>query len=174
MRVNTLGADSFDQWLGQQLQQHASAVKGPSPFPAQAQYNAADALHMPFLAKVGAVLSTKAAIAVTASVLAVSAAGAGEAAITGSANPGDWGKQVVQQVNSCKDALVPGSHGIGQCVSSFASQHGKKVSSEHRTTPAATPSHGPNHTPGPPVNKQVHATPPKKPAHPTQSNYGKK
>jgi len=177
MRVNTLGADSFDQWLGQQLQQHASAVEGPSPLPVQAQYHAAyvkGSLNMPFLAKVGAVLSTKAAIAVTASVLAVSAAGAGEAAITGSANPGDWGKQVVQQVNSCKDALVPGSHGIGQCVSSFASQHGKKVSSEHRTTPAATPSHGPNHTPGPPVDKKVQATPPKKPAHPTQSNYGKK
>jgi hypothetical protein len=175
--MNALGGDSFDQWLGQQLQQQASAVTGPSPAPVQAQYHATyvkGALQMPFLAKVAAVLSTKAAIGVTAGVLAVSAAGAGEAVITGSLNPGDWGKQVVQQVNTCKDSLAPGSHGIGECVSSFASQHGKKVSSEHRANPAVTPSHGPDHTPGPPADKKTKPTPPGQATHPTPSNNRKK
>src|SRR4029077_10547575 len=80
----------------------------------------------------------KAAIAVTFGVLA--AAAAGEAAVTGSVNPVDWGQQVVQQVQKCKDALGPDSHGIGDCVSSFSSQYGKNVSDEHRAHP--TPGQG--------------------------------
>jgi hypothetical protein len=173
--MNALGFDSFDQWLGQQLQHHTSAVAGPSPMPAQAHYHAAyvkGAVHMPFLAKVAAVLSTKTAMGVAAGVLAVSAAGAGEAVITGSVNPSDWGKQVVQQVNTCKDALAPGSHSIGKCVSSFASQHGKTVSSEHKANPT-NPSHGSDRTPGPPADK-IHPTPPGKTAHPTPSSSRKK
>jgi uncharacterized low-complexity protein len=166
--MSTHGVESFDQWLGQQLQMHASAHGGPSPLPAQAQYHAAyikGAVHLPLLAKVGAVLTTKVAIAATASVLAVGAAAAGEAVITGSVNPSDWGKQVVKQVNDCKAALTPGSHGIGQCVSGFASQHGNK-GGEHRATP--TPGHS-DHTPGPPPGKgrpSTHPTPPSH-AHPT-------
>lgn len=139
--MNALGGDAFDQWLGQQLQQHAAAHSAPSPMPAQAQYHAAylgGGVHVPVLAKVAAVLTTKAAIAVTFGVLA--AAAAGEAAVTGSINPADWGQQVVQQVQTCKDALGPGSHGIGDCVSSFSSQHGKNVSDEHRAHP--TPGQG--------------------------------
>jgi hypothetical protein len=170
--MNALGGDSFDTWLGDQLQHHVSASPGPSPMPVQAQYHAAQvagAGHMSFLAKAAALLTTKAAIGVAAGVLVVSAAGS-EAAITGSFNPTDWGTQVVKQVNKCKDALAPGSHGIGQCVSSFASQHGKQVSADHR----ATPGHS-NRTPGPPVNK-VHPTPPTHPTppvHPTPPNKNK-
>jgi hypothetical protein len=171
--MNALGGDSFDTWLDEQLQHHASASEGPSPMPVQAQYHAAHvkaAGHMSFLAKAAALLSTKAAIGVAASVLVVSAAGT-EAVITGSFNPGDWGTQVVQQVNKCKVALAPGAHGIGQCVSSFASQHGKQVSSEHRATPTPGQSHV-ERTPGPPAVK-VHPTPPSHPtppAHPTPPN----
>lgn len=69
-------------------------------------------------------------------VAAFAAAGATEAAITGSLNPNDWGQQVVQQVNTCKAALQQGQHGIGQCVSAFASQHGAIVSAEHRASGA--------------------------------------
>jgi uncharacterized membrane protein YgcG len=180
--MNALGGDPFDLWLGQELKQHAQAQGGPSPMPAQAQYHTAylKGMHMPFLAKVAAVLTTKAAIAVTAGVVAVGAASVSEAVITGSVNPADWGKQVVQQVQKCEAALAPGTHGIGQCVSSFASQHGKQVSSQHRATP--TPGHGHSNgngngngggggngkTPGPPANK-VHPTPPGK-VHPTPPN----
>ena len=174
--MNALGGDFFDKWLGQQLQQHASASEGPSPMPVQAQYHAAyvkGSGRVPFLAKVAALLSTKAAIGVAASVLAVSAAGI-EAAITGSINPTDWGTQVVQQVNKCKDALTTDSHGVGQCVSSFASQHGKTVSDDHRATP--TPGHASDHTPAPTPDK-VHPTPPvvhpTPPVRPTPPNKNK-
>jgi hypothetical protein len=117
------------------------------------------------MAKIGAALTTKAAIGVTAGVLAVGAAGAGEAVITGSVNPSDWGKQVVRQVNDCKAALAPGSHGIGQCVSEFASQHGNKGNAPHPANPGR--GHG-QQTATPPAKGKpaTHPTPPSHP-HPT-------
>ena len=79
-------------------------------------------------------------------VAALAAAGAGvasEVAVTGSLNPNDWGQQVVQQVNTCKDTLrASGVRGIGQCVSAFAKQHGKVVSGEHRNSNARSNDHG--------------------------------
>src|SRR5258708_983453 len=164
------GDPGFDQWLSSQRHEHAAAHAGPSPMPAQAQYHAAYAkagTRLSLLAKVAAALSTKAAVGVAAGALAVGAAGVGESVITGSTNPGDWGKQVVKQVNDCKAALAPDLHGIGQCVSSFASQHGAANSAGHRATP--TPAHG-DHTPGQPTGKgkanprptpHPHPTPPK-------------
>jgi hypothetical protein len=134
--------------------------------PAQAQYHAAyiqAGVHVPVLAKVAAVLTTKAAIAVTFGVLA--AAAAGEAVVTGSINPVDWGQQVVQQVQKCKDALAPESHGIGDCVSSFASQHGKNVSDEHRAHP--TPGQGNGNGTGNGSGDGKDNTHPTPPAHPS-------
>ena len=61
------------------------------------------------MVKVGAALTTKTAIAGAAGALAGGAAGVGESEITGTVNPTDWGKQVVQQVNDCKAVLTPGS-----------------------------------------------------------------
>jgi len=69
---------------------------------------------------------------------AAGATAATEASITGSLNPNDWGQQVVQQVQKCKAALQPGEHGIGQCVSAFAKQHGPAVSADHRASPGRT------------------------------------
>ncbi len=74
-------------------------------------------------------------------VVALGAAGAGaatEAALSGSVNPSDWGQQVKQQVATCKAALAADQHGIGQCVSAFASQHDRQVSAHHRATDART------------------------------------
>ncbi len=91
-------------------------------------------------AAIGAKLLTGFAVA------ALAAAGAGvasEVAVTGSLNPNDWGQQVVQQVNTCKDTLrASGVRGIGQCVSAFAKQHGKVVSGEHRNSNARSNDHG--------------------------------
>jgi hypothetical protein len=151
----------FERWLEQQLQNEVAKSPGPSPAPTQAQYHAAylqGGLHMSFLAKAASVVSTKGAIGLAAAVLAVGAAGvAVEASATGSADPTNWGQQVVQQVDKCKDALAPGSHGIGQCVSTFAKQHGKKVSADHRASGARGSAsgarlNGSDHTPGPPAN----------------------
>jgi hypothetical protein len=73
-------------------------------------------------------------------VVALAAAGAGvvtEAAITGSLNPADWGQQVKQQVDTCKDTLrASGVRGIGPCVSAFAKQHGDLVSDQHQASAA--------------------------------------
>jgi hypothetical protein len=138
-----VSSDLFDRWLDQQFQGQAGKQSGPSPMPAQARYHSAYLLglggaHVSILAKAGLLVSTKGAIGLAVAALALGAAGA-EAAITGSVNPTNWGQQVVIQVDTCKDALLPGTHGIGECVSKFANQHGKQgnqVSSDHRASPA--------------------------------------
>jgi hypothetical protein len=124
--------NGFDRWLEQQLHQAAAKVGGPSPAPAQAQYHAAHLQggpHMSVLVKVATLVSTKGAAGLAVALLAVGAAGAAtEAAVTGSANPANWGQAVVTQVNLCKQAPT---HGIGQCVSAFAKTNGKTVSEAH-------------------------------------------
>ena len=87
----------------------------------------------------GAALAAKLVTGFAVGALAAAGATAAtEAAITGSLNPNDWGQQVVQQVQKCKAALQPGQHGIGQCVSAFAKQHGPLVSADHRSSNART------------------------------------
>jgi hypothetical protein len=54
-----------------------------------------------------------------------------EVAVTGSLNPADWGQQVKSTVADCKAKLAGGQHGIGDCVSDFATQHGDLVSKQH-------------------------------------------
>jgi hypothetical protein len=77
-------------------------------------------------------LAVKATTGFGVAVFAVIAAAAvTEAAITGSADPGNWGQQVMQQVIACKAALETGEHGIGPCVSAFANKHGQVVSNQH-------------------------------------------
>lgn len=91
----------------------------------------------------GAAIAAK--LATGFAVAALAAAGAGavtEAALTGSLNPNDWGQQVTQQVQTCKDTLrASGVHGIGPCVSAFAKQHGPLVRAEHQASNART-NHG--------------------------------
>jgi hypothetical protein len=158
------GGNGFDQWLEQQLQNHAAGAPGPSPAPAQAQYHAAyiqGGPHMSVLAKVATLVSAKVAVGIAVATIAVAAAGAAtEASVTGSVNPSDWGQQVVQQVAKCKAALAPGSHGIGQCVSAFAKQHGPAVSADHRASGAR----GGDHTPGPPSGVGKPSSAPGKPS----------
>jgi hypothetical protein len=94
---------------------------------------------MSVLAKLAAVVSTRAAVGLAAAVLALAAAGAAtEVALGATVNPENWGQQVVQQVQKCKLALASGERGIGDCVSDFASQHGQQVSAEHRASDART------------------------------------
>lgn len=76
----------------------------------------------------GAALTIKVLTGVAVAAAAVTVAGA---ATTHSLDPSVWGQQVKQQVESCKDQL-DGRHGIGGCVSAFASQHGQAVASDAR------------------------------------------
>jgi hypothetical protein len=124
-----VAGNTFDAWLERELKQAASAQAGPHPLPSQARYQAVSLQPISRLNPVLALrslASTRAAAAAFVAVVAVVAAGAAaEAAITGSADPSNWGHQLVRQVQHCKAALTPGSHGIGECVSTFARQHGK-------------------------------------------------
>lgn len=49
-------------------------------------------------------------------------------AATGSPNPQVWGRQVSAAVETCKQQLKPGQHGIGACVSAFAHRDHDAVS----------------------------------------------
>jgi hypothetical protein len=77
----------------------------------------------------GAALTVKLLTGVAAAAAAVTVAGA---VTTGSLNPVVWGQQVSNQVATCKSQLAAGQHGIGGCVSNFASQHGAAVASAAR------------------------------------------
>jgi len=121
---------------------------------------------MSVLAKAAAVVSAKGAAGLAVALLAVGAAAvATEAAVTGSANPTNWGQAVVDQVQTCKDALKPGQHGIGQCVSAFAKTHGAQVGSEHASSARTHASDArENHPSGPPANPGKPSTAPGKPS----------
>jgi hypothetical protein len=84
----------------------------------------------------GAAIAAKILTGIVAAAAAATVAGAAtEVALTGSVNPQDWGQQVTQQVAACKaSAARLGVHGIGECVSDFANQHGKAVSASHRAS----------------------------------------
>jgi hypothetical protein len=73
-------------------------------------------------------LSLKLLTGVAAAAAAVVVAGAAtEIAVTGSLNPVNWGQSVQQQVTDCKAAaLAAGQHGIGECVSDFASSKARQ------------------------------------------------
>jgi hypothetical protein len=49
--------------------------------------------------------------------------GAGAAGATVAASNGAFGQTVKTQVQTCKADLATGTHGIGQCVSTFAKSH---------------------------------------------------
>jgi hypothetical protein len=81
------------------------------------------------------ILPAAAAAKAVAAVAAVAAAGAVTAtAVTHSPNPQVWGQQVKAAVEQCKDDLKSGQHGIGDCVSDFASQKGQTERSKHAAT----------------------------------------
>jgi hypothetical protein len=80
-------------------------------------------------AALGVKLVTGFAIAAMAATAAVAAT---EVATSGSINPANWGQKVKEQVELCKGTLAAGDHGIGQCVASFARQHGDVVSDSHQ------------------------------------------
>ena len=100
-------------------------------------------------------VKSKAAAVILGTVVAVGTIGGGTVA---AAANGAFGQQVKAHVESCKDALATGVHGIGDCVSDFAQQHnqGNGASNAHNThsnngnhggPPSGTPgaSHGQGH-----------------------------
>jgi hypothetical protein len=75
---------------------------------------------------------------VLAAAAATIAGAATETVITGSANPSVWGQQVQGSVQACKTRFATsGQHGIGDCVSDFASKHGESTSDTNQSPEAA-------------------------------------
>jgi hypothetical protein len=82
----------------------------------------------------GAALGVKLLTGIAVAAAAVVVAGAAtEVAVTGSLNPTNWGQQVKTQVGACKaSAARLGVHGIGECVSDFASSKPRENQGKHK------------------------------------------
>lgn len=86
----------------------------------------------------GGALAVKMLTGIAVAGAAATIAGAAtETAITGSVSPTVWGQQVKLQVDSCKDRLSAGRHGIGECVSDFTSKHEDTAGETRQTEPPA-------------------------------------
>ena len=120
-------------------------------------------------------IKSKVGVAVLAGLLATG----GATGVAAAATHGAFGQQVKAQVESCKDALGTGAHGIGDCVSDFAQQHGaqqRQQRSEGKGKPSSTPdAHGNAGTAGNAGNSGAHGKPsdPGKPPTPTPNGHGK-
>ncbi len=90
------------------------------------------------LTTVVAAVKGKAAVAVLAALVATG----GVVGTAAAASQGAFGQQVKAQVASCKAALKTGTHGIGDCVSDFANQHG--VTERQLHSQSSSNSHGQN------------------------------
>jgi hypothetical protein len=129
--------NDFEQELGYELHRILDPMTA-GPLPALRVTSSGGRMKKKLLGGAGAAIGVKIltgfAVAAAAATLAVAAT---EVATTGSANPTNWGQQVKQQVAACKaSAERLGVHGIGQCVSQFANQHGKAVSDAHKASGA--------------------------------------
>jgi len=159
----------LDQWLRDRLAAGYRRSAG-EPVPPARYATAAPPRRNVMLKGLAVVAGSKAALAATA-VVAFAGVGVGvKAATTGDPNPVNWGTQVTQQVTTCKAELAAGDHGIGQCVSNFAKQHGQATGQGHGSpaahpTPHAHPT-PPAHPTGPP-SSAPNQSPPTPPPHPT-------
>lgn len=113
-----------------------------APIPARRMVRSQSTRMRALLGGAGAALSVKLLTGVAVAAAAVTVAGT---AATGSLDPTVWGQQVKERVAECKDKLADGQHGIGDCVSAFASQHGHDVASAARQHGQGNPNaHGGN------------------------------
>jgi hypothetical protein len=123
------GPGDFERELEQELHRILDPIAA-APIPFRRAPSGAIARRV--LGGAGVALGLKLATGVAIAAFAAAAIGATtEVAVTGSLNPADWGQQVKTTVADCKAKLAAGQHGIGDCVSDFASQHGALVSNQH-------------------------------------------
>ena len=123
------GPGDFERELERELHRILDPIAAaPIPF----RRAPSGAIGRRLLGGAGVALGLKLATGVAIAAFAAAAMGATtEVAVTGSLNPADWGQQVKTTVADCKAKLAAGQHGIGDCVSDFASQHGALVSNQH-------------------------------------------
>lgn len=125
--------NDFDRWLEDELQRSLARIDGGYVAPRYLETRAPRRGRLiALLAGAPALITAKVA---AAGIVLVAAATTGVAvhavASNGANDPTTWGKQVVEQVQKCKAELGAGQHGIGKCVSQFASQHGDQQSDQN-------------------------------------------
>jgi hypothetical protein len=155
----------FEDWLEEQFSRTLGPERGQRPLPSQARYGVASrGIWRRFVAIRSSVLAAIGTKAVAGGAVVALAAGGAAAAVktTGSMNPADWGRGVVQAVQVCKDDVRGNtaasssrtSQGIGHCVSKVARQHGKEQRAQHAGgAPKVTPG-SPSPLPGERVGQQ--------------------
>jgi hypothetical protein len=123
------GPGDFERELERELHRILDPIAA-APIPLRKASSGAMARRL--LGGAGVALGLKLATGVAIAAFAAAAIGTTtEVAVTGSLNPADWGRQVKSTVADCKAKLAAGQHGIGDCVSDFATQHGDLVSDQH-------------------------------------------
>jgi hypothetical protein len=145
-------------------------LRRPSSFHEQDKNEQEDTMATGLARAVAVGIKSKVGVAVLAGLLATS----GATGVAAAASNGAFGQQVKEQVQDCKDQLKSGMHGIGDCVSTFAQQHGAQQRQQHsQGNPSSTPgAHGNSGTAG---NSGDHGKPsdPGKPPTPTPNGHGK-
>jgi hypothetical protein len=124
----------FERFLDSQLQTRLGELAGPTTDHRRAAYHLAATGSASWFGVAGArrMPASRAAVAlVTAALALVAGSAVAAAAVTGSSDPGVWGRTVTQAVAECKDHLADGEHGIGQCVSEVARRHGEAQKEAH-------------------------------------------
>jgi hypothetical protein len=179
-------SDNFDRWLEDELGSRLDSVDPGYVAPRYLESSAPKRGKLAGLLAglpLPALLTTKAA---AASMVVLAATGTGVAvktATTGTPNPLVWGQQVKVQVEKCKDALPAGQHGIGKCVSEFATQHSSTSSDSTDSSSDSTGDNGKSTSHPTPQGKSdshptsqgksdSHPTPPPHPTPPASSNAG--
>lgn len=127
----------------------------------------------------GAALGVKVLTGIAVAAAAATVAGAAtETVITGSVDPTVWGQQVKLQVEACKDKLTAGKHGIGDCVSEFATKH-EETTTESTQAPEAADAKNPGakkpapgHPAKSPGQSDGQPNPPKHPSTPPTQTRG--
>lgn len=156
----------FDRWLETELDNFDKATAAPL---SRARYAGVPVLRPrnPLAKLAAAIVGSKMALAATATVVLAGAAVGTKAVVTGDPNPLHWGGTVTQQVQTCKADETPGQHGIGQCVSNTAKQHGQAQPSDHPTAPPTA-----GHPSGPPGSGHPTTPPSSLPTTPPSPAYG--
>jgi hypothetical protein len=117
----------FDSWLEAELHRHFASSRDRSQLGMSRRASGlSGARKVRVRSRVSTLpLAGRVALALAAATVGLGAVSAAAAtAVTHSANPAAWGQQVREAVQDCKQNLGVAHHGIGDCVSAFARQHG--------------------------------------------------
>jgi hypothetical protein len=138
----------LDSHLERELRGTVGSLSGTRPLVSQSAYHAAflKASRTGLRSWLASVASSRAAAGLAVAALAVGGGSIAAAAATGSTDPGVWGQRVTAAVEQCKDNLGDGVHGIGECVSQWASHNGAESRANHSHGIGAS-----DHPTGPPA-----------------------